>query len=612
MFRGASQAGPDSDLVPIAAQDGDSAQVMLWAALAPPKQEQVRQKRLRGGSTPYVTAAAERFAPVAQSRTKEPASDAAEPMDTTSDQPGAASATAKDGADNTDKAGDAKRVKISLREVPAGCSRVATPADGNCLYHSFGAAYAWAKGHKTVINHLDLRARVADHLARHASEYEPAWVADGKPGPKGTPLEDWKAFVKAIEEPGAWSGETELRALRELFSIRIVVVPSDPRWHVCVYGRAKYKDLGAIFFSEKHFDFLKPLTERYPEDIAAVRTDSNGGWLVGGVSEACSISAASSTAPSVARSRAPGISQAATSAFSRSSKPGKGKVAARSVAAGARTHRLSARASQRGPGASGAGSRKRKHQVDQEAGGGDTTAGDLSPLSDAVQIKVQRPTGRPKCCSWAQAGFARCRLCPFQIKSSGEDDALAQRKLQAHYKLRHPGECHSGIDFHKPMPSLVTPLSPDQDVYWQCKFCDCGISLEAASSAGEARIVRDRVQHKTIAHPRLRWKAWRRASYSERATKSTKTRYQKLEAARAKDIQGNFTVFRWPLAASPDKRKGATDFGIQFRLAWFCNDCGAPFQVPSEARRHSSLCPSLYGRARAKERLRKLETLRER
>ncbi|OLP73144.1 hypothetical protein AK812_SmicGene47738, partial [Symbiodinium microadriaticum] len=85
MFRGASQAGPDSDLVPIASQDGDSAQVMLWTALAPPKQEQVRQKRLRGGSTPFVTAAAERFAPVTQSRTKEPASDAAQPMDTTSD-----------------------------------------------------------------------------------------------------------------------------------------------------------------------------------------------------------------------------------------------------------------------------------------------------------------------------------------------------------------------------------------------------------------------------------------------------------------------------------------------------------------------------------------------
>ena len=132
MFRGAAQAGPDSDLVPIAAQDGDDARVMLWAALAPPKQEQVKQKRLRGGSTPFVTAAAERFAPVAQSRTKEPASDATEPMDTTSGQAGAASAPAKDGADNTDAAGDAKRVKTP-REVPTGCRQLPLPLVWSCI-----------------------------------------------------------------------------------------------------------------------------------------------------------------------------------------------------------------------------------------------------------------------------------------------------------------------------------------------------------------------------------------------------------------------------------------------------------------------------------------------
>ena len=34
--------------------------------------------------------------------------------------------------------------------------------------------------------------------------------------------------------------------------------------------------------------------------------------------------------------------------------------------------------------------------------------------------------------------------------------------------------------------------------------------------------MRDRVQHKTIAHSHLTWKVWRRASYSERAAKSTK------------------------------------------------------------------------------------------
>ena len=176
-----------------------------------------------------------------------------------------------------------------------------------------------------MINHLDLRARVADHLERHSSDYEPAWIADGKPGPKGTPVEDWKAFVQAVAVPGAWSGETELRALCRLFSIRVVVVPADPRWHVCVYGKPKYKDLGAIFFADQHFDFLQPQGSQYPQEIASVKTDSNGGWLVGGISEAGSKSIATSSAASSVGQR--GISQAATSVSSRSGGHGQGRAA---------------------------------------------------------------------------------------------------------------------------------------------------------------------------------------------------------------------------------------------------------------------------------------------
>ena len=74
--------------------------------------------------------------------------------------------------------GNAKRAKVSMREIPANCVLHPVPKDGNCLYHAVGEALRWIKGHKAPIHHLDLRARVAHHLERHAEEYDPAWAQD--------------------------------------------------------------------------------------------------------------------------------------------------------------------------------------------------------------------------------------------------------------------------------------------------------------------------------------------------------------------------------------------------------------------------------------------------
>ena len=302
LFRGAAKAGADCDLLPIAAEDGDDGQLMLWACLAPARPEQVRQKRLRGGSLPFVEAQAAPFSPVTKTIDATPDdSKESQDMDTSS----AGDAKGSDTAEKKKEEGNAKRAKIALREVPAQCSVHAVPRDGNCLYHSFSAILQWANKGSTAINHLDLRARVADHIERHAADYEPAWTADGKPGPDGSALQDWDTFVQQVALPGKYSGEVELKALCRLFSIRVVLFPADPRWHVCAYGKAKQQKVGAIYFHDKHFDFLKPNEAKYPKQIASVVTDSNGGFLVGGISEACTDSAPSS----VHR----GISLAATS-----------------------------------------------------------------------------------------------------------------------------------------------------------------------------------------------------------------------------------------------------------------------------------------------------------
>ena len=102
----------------------------------------------------------------------------------------------------------------------------------------------------------------------------------------------------------------------------------------------------------------------------------------------------------------------------------------------------------------------------------------------------RRRTGRLGVCQWIQGGFARCRLCPFRFKTS--DPKVAQNVLGGHFRTHHTGHTPSGVcHFHQPMPSIICELSADQDRVWQCKFCSQGISVEAARSAGVARIARD-------------------------------------------------------------------------------------------------------------------------
>ena len=214
----------------------------------------------------------------------------------------------------------------------------------------------------------------------------------------------------------------------------------------------------------------------------------------------------------------------------------------------------------------------------------------------------RRRTGRPGVCQWIQGGFARCRLCPFRFKTS--DPKVAQNVLTGHFRTHHKGHTPSGVShFHQPMPSIICELSADQDRVWQCKFCSQGISVEAARSAGVARIARDKQEHKRRAHPRLSWKQWRKADYGDRALATTTTKYR-ATAAKHPHLEG-FKTFRWPRFGGKKSPQLA-----RFIWAWACTTCHAPFILLREAQQHPQHCPSAYGRSRAKERLRNLRKLR--
>ena len=141
---------------------------------------------------------------------------------------GASAVKDKPKLETADSDAAAKRQKVTVREVPKGCVMQAAAKDGNCMYHAVGDGLRWLKEQPKAFHHLDLRARVAEHLARHKEDYEPAWSSDGRPGPDGTALPDWDAFVARVALPGKYSGEAELKALCRLFSIRVIVIPADP------------------------------------------------------------------------------------------------------------------------------------------------------------------------------------------------------------------------------------------------------------------------------------------------------------------------------------------------------------------------------------------------
>ena len=533
LFRGAAKAGAECDLLPIATQDGDGSQLMLWASFAPAKTEQVKQKRIKTGSLPFVTKTPDIFAPVVQSQVVPACQGSTDADETMQEEAGAAegATSAKDKPKTTaasGKGGEAapKRQKVAVREVPQGCVLQAAAKDGNCMYHAIGDALRWLKDQPKAFHHLDLRARVAEHLAGHKEDYEPAWSSDGRPGPDGTALPDWDAFVAQVALPGKYSGEAELKALCRLFSIRVIVIPGDPNWKVCSYGKPKYKGVVAIYFADKHFDFVKP-EGKYSKEIRSVVADPNGGFLVGGVSEACSASWSEGTA------KGAGLSQARTSVSSRSRPRGRGMSAARTGTASTAPARKPASV--------------RKSHFKSSARASQEANQELEALVEECTAKPRRCSGRPSLVQWVQAGYARCSLCPFKYKTT--DAKVAQVKLAAHFRYHHKGCKPAGLGPHNRMPSLVCDLSDDQAVEWRCAFCSKGISFEAARSAGKRRIASNKLQHKRECHPHVTWKKWKGADYSSRAGSATETRFKgfsQMCSRTRSHLLERFQLFRWP------------------------------------------------------------------
>ena len=90
----------------------------------------------------------------------------------------------------------------------------------------------------------------------------------------------------------------------------------------------------------------------------------------------------------------------------------------------------------------------------------------LEAMVEACTAKPRRPTGRPGVCQRIQGGFARCRLCLFRFPT--DDLAAAHNTMTKHFRGHHKGHTPAGVpDWHQQQPSLVVPLTADQNCAWK-------------------------------------------------------------------------------------------------------------------------------------------------
>ena len=620
VFRGACKRGADADLVPITVQiqEGDKAQPFtLWAKVAPPRQVEYKQRQIKAGAVPFFDSKSI-LDPVAASTTvpdpQDPAQNSAQ-------------------ADSKTPPPNAKRQRTTVRHTPKGLTLQAQPKDGDCLFHSFRAGLQWLNRKKKDYNAPhphELRARMLDHLQRHCDRYQAPWEAAGKIGPDGSELPDWKAFLEAASKQGAYAGETELKALCRIFDVRVILVPEDSNFAVCTYHRAGSKRRTvAVFYSEKHFDFLEPTdAQNYPDDILNVDVDPTGGFLVGGISEAGTVFTSCSSAPGTvwtkAREPAPastnqGSSRKAETARARASSSARASGGEDTVFTRAAPHSRKRSAQTRPAPSHPAPSQPISSRVDvppgrvQGEGSGEHSDAESQDLQGCeVEAPKRLPSALWRACPYRPYPpppkdlTFKCERCPFRKVCKSVSHYRCVR--HQHCKQAHDGKGLPGRLLQPRLQRLPDRISAGD---WRCPLCKEGLRKKVLAQISPSCLYQIRLQHWQAAHAkevsRAAWTALLRAQPKPKRPKqwiddhAKDCQKRKLTKAVIAEVQNarfpTLTMFAWPRRKS---RKGKGE-RVTVEHAWSCNKCGRAIRRLKDAREHViSECPPVPESLRTK------------
>ena len=616
-FRARANFEADSIAIPLAVGDSELA---LWVRVSPPK---------RGRATPQTitTAGSWTLAPprsrwstekVAVEVDGEKEKDGeAEPVvinvgeDTSTDasmQPDAqqgasleeATATAKDNAapagqkaagkeDNkrgsASAGSSAKRVVVQQRALPSGVELAPQPADGSCLFHCLAAGLKMLDASKDYTA-AEIRARVANHFAKNASEYKKSW--DGEL-PNRQVSDDFKQYISAIEKEGTWGGILELRAASRIYDTRLIVfatpVEIEP-FHL--HGQQKRRVI-ALRFNGRHYDLLKGTGGKLPKDILEIkgRPEEVPQRLRGGGDDA-SVWTRSSARSSGSRAKSVPLSRAASadSVWTRSS----------NASVRASVPSLCASFSRAAAASRSCASVASSLEV----------GGDVGPVAE----EPVRQTRRMNHLARQQDGTYK-EPCSYCAHVHVSDSAVKLKNIRYNHHQR----------WHKDLPRTqgrglrrgfeLRELGPDEAADWRCPTPGCRIAAPAGHKArvSKATFAEVREEHRRRAHRHLSRAAYAaklRAAAHRPPAERMKCRVRMLNGSRAKATQNHkdgatcpstrdFVPFTWPQVL---RRKRVKGLRLTLASAWRCRSCMGCWRHAKAAVKHK--CSEVVDRLQAR------------
>ena len=372
-FKAVAQFEANKDILPISASY-DGSEITLWACWQTPRHGQLKQRNLRAEAVPHVEPPA--FFP--------------------HQAVVAAPAVEKDADGKEVPAAKRPRSQDSVRTIPKDLALEAMPRDGNCVFSTLAQGLQWAtSGTKSPVrlSARELRARIIEHFKKHTDHY--AALHDGLDPVTPDAKCDWPAYLEKMEKDGTYGSALEVKAFSRLFNCRVIIIPEfaavpcesfhsqakdrvvvgwlsgDPVSHMDLLIPAKSKDTDAT-----------PKTCPYPPGVLDIRAAPSYVYRVGGK--------ASSAAGTV-------FTEASVWTRSAASGSKEGTVWTAPLGSGARVR--SAPSTSAGSDAKPGGSRKRKAASAELREDQGTIAGNIDQdAPEQAEIRVRRPTGRPRSC----------------------------------------------------------------------------------------------------------------------------------------------------------------------------------------------------------------------